>query len=61
MKAVMVVRLLVCPLCVRERKPEERFRAADSERGRKSIDEHMLDDHSAVSVNQLLLNRWMDK
>jgi hypothetical protein len=52
----MKVRLLVCGLCVSEGvPPEERFRASDSERGKRSIGEHIIDDHAAVAVNELLL------
>lgn len=51
----LTIRLVVCALCVQEnRAPEERFRASDSERGRRSVDDHILDDHSAASVNALL-------
>lgn len=59
---VLTVKLLVCYLCVSEQRPlDDRFRATDSERGRKSIDDHLLDDHSAVAVNQALLNKWVNR
>jgi hypothetical protein len=52
---VLRIKLLICAVCVQENVPsEERFRASDSVRGRRSIDEHILDDHSAAVVNALL-------
>ena len=57
----LVVRLLVCGLCVQEKRAvEARFRAADSERGQRSVLEHMLDDHAASVVNSLL-NSWENR
>lgn len=59
----MVIKLLVCGLCSADPnvKPEDRFRAADSERGQRSVVEHMLDEHSAAVVNALLLNSWENR
>jgi hypothetical protein len=58
----LTVKLLICGLCKADTtvKPEDRFRAADSERGRRSVVEHMLDRHSAAMVNSLL-NSWENR
>lgn len=43
----LVIRLLVCKLCVRDGVPPvERFRASDSEPGRRAISEHALETHA---------------